>query len=489
MIKSYKCIVCGHIHVGSEPPQNCPVCGVSADDFIVYEEQVQEKESNTQFWRCINCEYIHEGSEAPDVCPVCGAGKDAFEPYVKNTVDSTSDGNIKVLIIGSGIAGLTSAEEIRNNSDNAEITLISGEKHLPYYRLNLTRYLAKETDKSSLNIHEQEWYAQKRINIISGKEVSLIDKDKKQVKLDDGTFLEYDRLIVANGAHPFVPPITGSQLKNVVTLRTLDDADFILDKSCKLGSCICIGGGILGLEVAGAIAKSGVKVTLLEGAEWLMPRQLNRKASVILKKYMKGLGIEVRENVKIDEIVGSEECEGVRLSTGELLETKLVIITAGVRPNTYLARKAGLEVNMGLVVNNNMQTSDENIYAAGDVTEHYGMVYGLWNAAQYQGKVAALNAIGMNVQFETIPRSNVLKVLDLDIFSIGEFNPVDGSYYVYENETESSYASFVLRDGRIIGSIVIGDKTLSVKVKQAVEKGLVFPRELYDSFDTIKERL
>jgi nitrite reductase (NADH) large subunit len=144
---------------------------------------------------------------------------------------------------------------------------------------------------------------------------------------------------------------------------------------------------------------------------------------------------------------------------------------------------------MGLVVNNNMQTSDENIFAAGDVTEHYGMVYGLWNAAQYQGKVAALNAIGMNVQFEAIPRSNVLKVLDLDIFSIGEFNPVDGSYYVYENETENSYASFVLRDGRIIGSIVIGDKTLSVKVKQAVEKGLVFPRELYDSFDTIKERL
>jgi nitrite reductase (NADH) large subunit len=146
MIKSYKCIVCGHIHVGSEPPQNCPVCGVSADDFIVYERAGSRERIKHSVLEMHNCEYIHEGSEAPDVCPVCGAGKDAFEPYVKNTVDSTSDGNIKVLIIGSGIAGLTSAEEIRNNSDNAEITLISGEKHLPYYRLNLTRYLAKETD-------------------------------------------------------------------------------------------------------------------------------------------------------------------------------------------------------------------------------------------------------------------------------------------------------------------------------------------------------
>ncbi|NTV90211.1 MAG: FAD-dependent oxidoreductase [Clostridiales bacterium] len=489
MLKSYRCAVCGYIHVGSHPPVNCPVCGAPAEEFEEYEDGKQQLKPANNSWRCLNCEYVHEGSSPPAVCPVCGAKSDTFEPYEKKHSDQPKDGMLKAIIIGGGIAALSCAEEIRNNSEKAEITMISKEKHFPYYRLNLTRFLAGETDKDSLTIYPESWYKEKRISLITGKEVHEIHKEQKSIQLEDGTSIPYDRLILANGAHPFIPPIQGSDLKNVVTVRTMEDSEFILEKMKSVKACICIGGGILGLEVAGAIAKSGVHVLLLEGSEWLMPRQLNRKAAARLKEYLKTIGVEVKENASTQEITGSEKCEGVRLSTGELLPAELVIITAGVRPNTNLARKSGLEVNSGMVVDNHMRTSEEDIYGAGDVTEHNGMLYGLWNAAQFQGKIAAQNVMGINSQFGGIPRSNVLKVLGLDMFSIGQFSPLDGSYYQYEKETPEYYYNFIVRDGRIVGSIVMGDKTLSIKVKQAVERGIDFPHELYNDVDGITDKL
>lgn len=396
---------------------------------------------------------------------------------------------MKIIIIGAGIAGVTCAKEIRNNSDTAEITLITGDTQFPYYRLNLTRYLAKEVSKDRLFINPQSWYDEKRIKLILGYEVTEINKNKNEIQLSDGTTMEYDKLIIANGAYPFIPPIPGSELGNVMAVRNLEDADFLFEKMEHLESCVCIGGGILGLEAAGAIANSGVKVTLLEGAPWIMPRQLNKKASEYLKKCLEEIGIEVKENVRIQEIMGKDHCEGVKLSTGEVVPTTLVIITAGVRPNVDLAQISGMEVNKGLVVNNQMQTSQENIFAAGDVTEHDGILYGLWNVAQQQGKIAAQNAVGMNTEFRGFTISNSLKLLGLDMFSIGEFMPVDGSCYEYEKETADSYISLVMSEGKIIGSNIIGDRALSVKVKQAVDKGVDFPHELYDDVESIINKL
>lgn len=291
------------------------------------------------------------------------------------------------------------------------------------------------------------------------------------------------------GAHPFVPPTPGSTLKNVITIRTIEDVEYLCSKLPEIESCLCIGGGILGIETAGAIAKNGVKVTLLERSDYLMKRQLNKKAADILKEFLHNTGIEVKENARVKEIMGKDYCEGVKLETGEELKSRLVIITAGVRPNTYLARKAGLEVDKGVVVNNYMQTSDANIYAAGDVSEHHGVLYGLWTAAQTQSETAALNILGSDKPFEGVPRSNVVKILGIDVFSIGEKSALDGSYYQYEKQSQDKYANFILRDGKIVGSVIIGDKVLSLKVKQAIEKGLSFPYELYDNVENIINRL
>jgi nitrite reductase (NADH) large subunit len=397
--------------------------------------------------------------------------------------------NKKIIILGGGIAGLSCAEEIRKNSNDIEITLITAESNLPYYRLSLTRYLANEIKKDNLLIHPKSWYDDKKINIISGVEVTEIDKENKLVKLENGTNLNYDKLVLTTGASPFIPPIQGRELGNVVTLRNMKDTEFLLDKMQHIKSCICIGGGTLGIEVAGAIAKTGVKVLLLEGLEWLMPRQLNKKASGVLKDFLHKIGIEVKENIKIEEITGSENCNGVKLSSGEQMHAELIIVTAGVSPNIQLAKNAGLSVNKGLLINNSMKTSDEDIFAAGDVTEHNGVLYGLWNVAQLQGKVAAQNILGNNIQFEGVHKTNILKVLGLDMFSIGEFCPTDKNFCNYEKDTADGYICLILRNDKIIGANIIGNMALSMKVKQAVEKGLEFSEHEYNDINSILERL
>jgi nitrite reductase (NADH) large subunit len=488
-MKSFRCMICGYIHIGYNPPEKCPICGADASEFEPYEPEAVSVGKPVFSFRCINCEYIHEGTEAPETCPVCGMKKDSFEPYTRAVEGSSTTDHLRIVIIGGGIAGLSAAEEVRKHSDSADITLVSTEIQLPYYRLNLTRYLAGEADRADLSIHPEHWYRDNRIGLMLGKEATDIDKEQKHVRLNDGTVLAYDRLLVAMGAHPFVPPLPGTHLENVLTVRHLEDADEILDKMKGIRSCICIGGGVLGLETAGALAKSGVSVTLLEGSDWLMPRQLNQKGAMLLKNYLRGIGIEVRENCRTAEILGDRRCEGVLLQSGEVLKGDMVIITTGVRPNTHLARKAGMEVDKGLVADHHLRTTDPNIYAAGDVAEHYGTLYGLWNVAQFQGRVAAMNMLGIATQFGGIPRSNTLKVLGLEMFSVGDFTPSDASYQQYEAEGENSYVSLVLRDGRMTGGIVIGDRMLAVKVKQAVEKGTGFPYEHYHDFGSIVKYL
>ena len=489
MQTSWQCIICGYIHLGSEAPHICPLCGAGKEDFSLYTLHAAAPETAPRLWRCINCEYIHDGDSPPELCPVCGAAKDAFDHTSSPDTPAAPAVKQNVLIIGGGIAALSAAEELRSLSSETDITLVAEEALLPYYRLNLTRYLAQAVSLRSLEIRPYSWYEKNNIKLFFGTKVQHINRVQKTVHCDDDSSLPYDKLIIALGAHPFIPPIPGSSLASVMTVRTVADAAAILKKLPTLDRCVCIGGGILGLETAGAIAKSGIQVELLEGSDWLMPRQLNKTAGELLAGYMQSIGVTVRTNTRVQEIIGSADCEGVLLESGEILPTKLVLITAGVRPNTHLARKTGLEVNNGLVVNNYMQTSDPDIYAAGDVTEHYGQLYGLWNIAQYQGKVAARNISGSATQFGGVPRSNALKVLNIDVFSIGITAATDASYRQLEHHQGSSYYMFLVRDGRIAGSIIMGDKTAALKVKQAVEKATTFVPEVLTSATSLLQQL
>lgn len=463
------CSVCGYLHLGDAPPDCCPVCGATADLFEPSIPPQAPVKSAPVRWRCINCDYIHEGAAPPGCCPICGVGPDQFEPVAEQKRDNVNQAMTgAIVIIGGGIAGLSAAEAARNAAPEAAITLICQEHDLPYYRLNLTRYLAGEITASDLPVHLESWYAEQRITILNGVEVTAIERSSRMVSLSGHNPLHYDKLILAMGAHPSVPPIPGASRRNVLTLRTCRDAESILLLSTAAARCVIIGGGVLGLEAAAALARRKVQVTLVEGFDWLLPRQLNQAAGERLAEEALALGITLICGARIKELAGEEQVRSVILESGEVIPADLVIIATGVRSNTYLARMAKLDVNYGVVVDQHLRTSDPDIYAAGDLAEHQGMVYGTWAPSQFQGTIAGMNAAGSDTVFAGIPRSNSLKVLGCDLFSIGMIHPEDASYLAYESAGDH-YQQFIFRDSRLVGAILLGDTSIAPTLKKLIE--------------------
>ncbi|MFO7618914.1 MAG: FAD-dependent oxidoreductase [Thermoplasmata archaeon] len=375
----------------------------------------------------------------------------------------------KILIVGGGIAGVTAAEAARKISQDAPILLIHDEPGLPYNRLNLTLMIAGEVSPDEMEYKSLAWYDEKNIEHIHDS-VTGIDRASKTVTLKGAGKMDYGALILATGASPFVPPIPGIDKSGVSTLRTLAQARDIISNVRDGTGCICIGGGLLGIELAVGLSKRGARVTILEGNEWLLSRQLAPRAGAILKSRIEALGLKVRCGVKVAGITGNGKVAGVILAPDENLAADMVLISAGVRPDMKLAAGCGLEVGRGLKVDDSMRTSDGSIFAAGDVTEHNGIVYGLWPAALEQGRVAGANAAGGTAKFEGMAPSAFLKVVGVDVFSTGDFNPKDEGATVIEREEAGNYARLVLRDGVLTGANLVGDTTAALPVKSAVAK-------------------
>jgi nitrite reductase (NADH) large subunit len=431
-------------------------------------------ENQFKTWVCSMCGYIHYGPEPPDECPVCGADRDQFTLSVEDEMPaSTETPSVtvrKAVVIGAGIAGVSAAEAIRKSASQADITLISSETHLPYYRLNLTRYLAGEINADQLTLHSELWYNLQNIRLLRHMEARTLDLEHKEISLSDGNRIPFDRLVLTTGSRPFVPPFPGASRKNVTTLRTRQDADFILEACQENRKCVCIGGGLLGLETAGALARRGMDVTVLENQAWLLPRQLNETASKRFQAQVQARGIAVRTGVTIRELVGDEYVHGVLLDDGSSLPADVVVISAGVRANLDLARQAGLEVKQGLLVDSTMRTSHPDVFAAGDVTEYHSMLYGLWVPSQVQGTLAGTNAAGQTSEFKEIPRSATLKVLGIELFNIGVISPDAATDRTFEIEIDGHYYCFVFRGSLLVGSILLGDTAIASKIKKAVEE-------------------
>lgn len=417
-------------------------------------------DSTSTAFTCSICNTTVCAPNPPDACPKCGAGKEAFQAHTAPRA---------YVIIGAGIAGVSAAEAVRKADPTGQITLLSKEHELPYFRINLTRYLAGEMDDSKLDLHPQAWYADNRVELLLDAEVTEINRAAKQVRLADGRLLGYDKLVLAAGASPFVPPFEGTHLAGVQTLRTLQDANAILNVCCDPIHVVCIGGGLLGLEVAGAIARRGAMVSVIESLDWLLPRQLDKAASRILTHKIEEMGISVLVGARTKALQGDEHVQEVLLEDGRSLPADLVVISAGVHANLALANSAGLEVKRGVLVDEHMRTSDPDIYAAGDDAEFHGIMYGLWVPAKSQGTTAGLSAAGKDAAFPGAPPSARLKVLGIDLFSIGQFTPQAEGDRALSQATDGNYASFVLREGVLIGAILLGDASLANKVKAAVE--------------------
>lgn len=469
---SWICTVCGYVHVGDEPPELCPVCGADRSLFELKKEMADGvSPKGADSWRCLACFYLHQGDRPPQNCPVCGSAADHFEPVsLEEPVGEESASQDTIVIVGAGISGISAAEAARKRAPDAKIVVVSREKDLPYYRLSLTRYLAGELAANQLQMHSAEWYEQHRIELQLGCEVQAIEPSQKKLIINDREPLFFDKLILSLGAHSFIPPVDGSTLDHVQGLRTCRDARTILERSGPGTRCVVIGGGVLGLEAAAALAQRGTEVTIIEGFDWLLPRQLNRTAGELLAEHVGKLGVDLVCSAKVTQLAGNSRVEKVRLESGREFPVDLVIFAAGVRCNSALARQAQLEVHNGILVDNSLRTSHPDIFAVGDVAEHQGVIYGTWMPAQAQGAIAGLNAAGGDGRFLGVPRSNNLKILDVDLFSIGQFAAEDGSYSLHAILEEGNYYLFSFRNGHLAGAILLGDTRLASRLKELIER-------------------
>ena len=472
--RAWRCVVCGYVHRGDAPPEVCPVCGAPDLDFAPAAQAAAAPEPAaaapvSRRWRCLVCGYVHEGPAPPDECPLCGAPASEFEAEADAPAVPVAPARLHLVVIGAGAAGLAAAEAARRAAPDCHITVLSREPELPYYRINLTRYLAGEVTRDQLPLHPAAWYEEQRVELRLDAEVERLDLDARQVVVRAGAPIAFDRLVVASGARPFVPPIPGAAQHGVVTLRTVADADRLLAAARAGARVACVGGGLLGLEAAVALARRGAVVTVLEGAPHLMPAQLDPRAGALLAGHLAAAGVTVLAPVRVAQLRGGGTVTGVALDDGSIVGADVVLLATGVRAETSLAAAAGLAVGKGVVVDDRMRTSRDGVFAAGDAAELGGLLYGSWFVAQQQGAVAGANAVGADTSLGEVPRAHTLKVVGLETFSIGRFVPADAGDVAVAGERDGAYASFVFRDGRLVGANLLGSVALAAAVRRAIE--------------------
>jgi nitrite reductase (NADH) large subunit len=376
----------------------------------------------------------------------------------------------KYLVIGNGVAGTTASADIRKIDGESSITIITDETYPFYSRIRLMDFLSGDVDEKGLIIKKNEWYKENKIELVMSTPVTDIDVGKKEVITNSDERIKYDRLLIATGGVSFIPPIPGSNKNGVFTLRTLKDAITIREYAKNAKRVLLIGGGVLGLEAGNALRKVGNSITVVEFFPRLLPRQMDPHGGEILKAQMENMGFKFYLGVKSKEIIGNKKGEAIILEDGRRIDCDMIIISAGVKPNVTLAQKLGLKVERGLIVNDKMETELPDIYAAGDLTQHKGIFYGIWPAAETQGEIAGINMAGGNVVYKGTTISNTLKVLGVDLFAAGDIDAEGKNESVVVKDSDNFvYKKLVLKDNYIIGVILYGDIKDRIKILKAME--------------------
>jgi len=367
---------------------------------------------------------------------------------------------MKIVIVGNGLAGTLAAKTVRELDQEAGIEIFGEEKYAYYPRPNLIEFLAGRLPYEKLFAFPENWNVRQRIGLHFGERVARIRPDERKIETESGGAFPYDALLLASGARAVVPPLTGSGLKGVFVLRTLDDALAILDHLRTHAHVAVLGGGLLGLEIARAVRGRGASVCVVEFFDRLLPRQLDPAAAGILKHQIEKTGISVRVGAVSREILGAAEVRGIRFESGDEVEADLVVIAAGVKPELALAKDAGLTAERGIVVDDRLRTSRPEIFAAGDVAEHQGRVYGIIPASFEQARAAAGNMLGMDMPYSGTVPSNTLRVAGLYVTSAGEVNPEARGHEVLVRSVSEDglYKKIVLKEGRLVGAIWMGTK-------------------------------
>lgn len=381
------------------------------------------------------------------------------------------ESSLNVVIVGNGIAGITAAKVIKEITPETQVSVFTDENSQYYPRPRLYDVLSGHVKPEDVVMFSEDHYKKSGILIQLNKKASHIDTKNKKLFIDDKTKVSYDKLLLANGAHCFVPPIKGVDKKGVFTLRTINDALRINEFAKKIKQSIIIGGGLLGLEFASALKKLGQQVTVVELFSRLLPKQLDEKGATILKTKVESHGIDIVLGAKITEVLGNSKVTGIMLENGKKVSGNLLLFSAGIRSNIGLALESGIKTNRGVIVDNQLRTNVDGIYAAGDVVEFEERVYGIIPAAMEQAKIAATNITGKGPESYTgTVLSNTLRVINIEMTSIGIVNPEDKKLEEIQeiDKKKGIYKKLVFDQGKIVGAIFLGDRKNVVPIKKLI---------------------
>ncbi|MCG8054070.1 MAG: nitrite reductase large subunit NirB [Candidatus Thiodiazotropha endolucinida] len=366
----------------------------------------------------------------------------------------------KLILIGNGMAGVRTLEELlKLEADLYDISVFGAEPHPNYNRIMLSPVLAGEKQVEEIVLNSREWYAENHITLHTGDPVTAIDRKARQITTASGMSASYDRLLLATGSNPFIIPVPGHDLPGVVGFRDIQDVETMLASARQYKKAVVIGGGLLGLEAANGLKKNGMDVTVVHLMDMLMERQLDKPAATLLKASLEEGGLKFLMEAHTEAILGDQRVTGVRFKDGTEIDTDLVVMAVGIRPNMALADAAGLHCERGIVVNDTLQTFDPRIYAVGECVQHRNNTYGLVAPLFEQAKVCAnhLAQLGYG-RYQGSVTSTKLKVTGIDLFSAGEFNEAEGDEtLVLQDPAQGVYKKLVIRDNRIKGAVMYGD--------------------------------
>jgi nitrite reductase (NADH) large subunit len=450
-------------------------------------------------WRCTRCRHVHVAEDPPPFCPVCAAIRSRFEPAPEGETEAeqpaaaarppeaeaapaaaaharVEPAGRRVLVVGGSIGGHIAAQTARELAPDARITLVTDEQHSFYNRLNLTRLMAEEVERQELFDYGPAWYEEHQVEVLTATRVIGLDPLHKAALLAEGRELSYDACILTHGCTAAVPPFFRERLPGVFFLRTLEDVESILALTRAGTRAVVIGGGVLGLEAAYGLKKRGASVQVFEFLPRLMPRQLDEAAASLFIEMVREKGIEVFVGVSVAELLGAEAVTGLALADGRSFDADLVVVSTGIRPSVDWVRRAGIQCNRGVLVDDRMQTSAPDVYAAGDVVEWCGQVVGLWTNAIEQARVAATNAMGGMAVFRGFVPVTILKCLGIPLVSLGEVLE-DGAGITSSVTTgPGTYRRVVFRHGIPVGGVLLGSSTGMGELRKLIEGGVELER-------------
>lgn len=387
----------------------------------------------------------------------------------------------RLVLIGNGMAGVATLEQIIKLGGNYEITVIGSEPHPNYNRIMLSYVLEGSQTIDDIVLNSREWYEENGITLYTGVTVTSIDPEHRLIMTDNGTVVPYDKVIIATGSSSLMLPIPGHDKQGVVGFRDIADCHQMMEAAAKYPRAAVIGGGLLGLEAAKGLVSLGMEVTVVHLVNDLMERQLDSVAAAMLKKELESQGIQFKMGAQTAELQGGERVERLLFQDGTTLEADFVVMAAGIRPNTAVARNSGMETERGILVNDYLQTSMENVYAVGECVQHRGSCYGLVAPLFEQGMVLAKHICGLETApYEGSTVSTKLKISGVDVFSAGVFIENDQqSVITARDDWKKTYKKIILQDQIIVGAVLFGDINDSALLQKLIRDGASMTDELY----------